>query len=159
MSFPKGDNSLEENNYHDALDQTPLSLAETQALYHVAQSLIVSPNLSELLQAVVNTIAETLPANRVTLITFDIEAHQISHFVKGGLGINDVVTVTFDELWDGLTGWTLRELKPALSPKLIPDMRESYAVLRRRLETNCGAIIVVPLHYQNTILGTLTAIN
>lgn len=159
MSFSKDDSGLEEYNQYDALDNSSLSVAETQALYHVAQSLIISPNLSELLHAIVNTIAETLPANRVTLIIFDLDAHQISHFVKGGIGIDDVVNVTFGELWDGLTGWSLRKLKPALSPKSIPDIRESGAVQHRRIETNCGAIIVVPLHYQNTILGTLTAIN
>jgi hypothetical protein len=128
MSFSKDNSDLEENNHYDASDKTPLSFAETQALYHVAQSLIIFPNLSELLRAVVSTISETLPANRVTLITFDLDTHQISNFVKGGLGIDDVVNVTFDELWDGLTGWTLRELKPALSPKSIPDIRESSAV-------------------------------
>ncbi|MBI1281616.1 MAG: GAF domain-containing protein [Anaerolineaceae bacterium] len=158
MSFIKRDNGAEDND-PDSLEYTRVALAKTQALYRVAQSLIASSNLHELLQAVVDTVAETLPANRVTLVTFDVETRQISHFVKGGIGINDVVNVTFDELWDGLTGWTIRELQPALSSKLSPDIRESLDVQRRRQETNCGAIIVVPLQCQNTILGTLTAIN
>lgn len=158
MSFIKRDNGVGGSDL-DSLEQTRLALVKTQALYRVAQSLIVSPNLQELLQAVVDTVAETLPANRVTLITFDIKTSQISHFVKGGLGATDMVNVTFDELWEGLTGWAIRELKPALSPKSLPDIRESLDVQQRRRKTNCGAIIVTSLQYQNTILRTLTAIN
>ena len=81
------------------------------------------------------------------------------HFAKGGPGAGQHVRVPFDELWDGLAGWAVRELKPALSPKGVPDPRESQAVQQRRAATNCGAIIVVPLHYRGKTLGTLTAIN
>lgn len=155
MCTPKNDNLTQQ----DILEQTQLALTRTQALYQVAHSLITLPNMPTLLQTVVDTIASVLPANRVTLITFDLETHQVTHFMKGGAGIKHVVEVAFDELWDGLSGWVLREMKAALSPKTIPDPRESLEVQRRRLETNCGSIIVAPLQYQNNILGTLTAIN
>lgn len=146
-------------SYQDSLERTRLALAETQALYQVARSLFTFPNLPSLLQTVVDTVAEALPANRVTLITFDLETRKVTNFMKGGAGAKHVLAVSFEELWDGLSGWTLRELKPALSPKDIPDARESPEVQRRRLETNCGSIIVVPLYYQSRVLGTMTAIN
>ena|GEM_PF-1644805 len=142
-----------------ALEQTQAVLAEIQALYHVACSLTGFNDLLELLQTVVDSVAKVLSADRVTLITFDMEAHRVINFVKGGSGTNDVVDVAYDELWDGLSGWVLRELKPALSTKFGPDPRESLDVQRRRAETNCGAIIVVPVRYQDKILGTMTAIN
>jgi PAS domain S-box-containing protein len=143
----------------ERLERAEMALSETQALYHVARTLIGFRDLPALLQTVVDSVAKALPANRVTLITFDLEAHRVTHFVKGGPGVNDVVNVLIDELWDGLTGWVIREMKPALSPKAFPDPRESSQVRRRREETRCGAIIVVPLQYQDTILGTMTAIN
>lgn len=148
-----------EARYHELLKQTQAALAETQALYHVSRSLIVVENLPGLLQVVVDSVAEALPANRVTLITFDLKERQVTHFVKGGPGVSEVVSVSFEELWEGLIGWVLREMKPALSPKVGPDPRESLEVQRRRAETNCGAIIVVPVLYRDQILGTLTAIN
>jgi PAS domain S-box-containing protein len=83
----------------------------------------------------------------------------VTHFVKGGPGVERVIEPSFAELWEGLSGWALRRLKPALSPKATPDRRETPLVRQRRRETECGAIIVVPLHYGGEIIGTMTAIN
>ncbi len=136
------------------------ALTTTQALYHIAQSVIAVENLSDLLKVIVDNVAQALPANRVSLITLDRQARRVTQFVRGGPGSSQVDTsVPFDELMDGLTGWVLRELRPALSLKGAPDPRESQEVQRRRAETNCGAIVVVPLRYLDQTLGTLTAIN
>ncbi|MGB0387623.1 MAG: response regulator [Ardenticatenaceae bacterium] len=140
-------------------------LAKTETLYRISRSLIGTANLPEILQVVVDGVVEVLPANRVTLITFNAplaskwEEREVTHFVKGGPGQAWVERVSFDELWEGLSGWVLRELKPAFSPKGDLDPRESLAVQRRRLDTNCGSIIVVPLLYRQQIVGTMTAIN
>jgi PAS domain S-box-containing protein len=130
----------------------------TEALFRVAHSLIDHEDLLTRLQSVVDSVAEALPADRVTLIVLDLEARQVLHFVKAGPGAEQVIAVPFDELQDGLTGWVLRERKPALSPKGRPDPRESSVVQQRRSETDCGDIIVVPLEYRGEILGTMTAI-
>ena len=70
-----------------------------------------------------------------------------------------LTTIGFEELWDGLSGWVLRGHKSALSRADTPDERESEAVRRRRRETDAGSIIVVPLIFQDRVLGTMTAIN
>ena len=148
-----------ETRYHRLFEQTQATLAETQALYRVSRSVIALESLAEMLQTAVDAVADALPANRVALITFDLEAQQVTHFVRGGLGADHMMRVPFDELWNGLVGWVLRESKPALSSKSSPDPRESLEAQRRRAETNCGDIIVAPLRYQDKTLGTLTAIN
>lgn len=135
------------------------TLWRTETLYHITRSLVAYNSLSDLLQTITERVAELLPADRVTLIALDMEQRQVTHFVKSGPGEDQVVSVSVDELLNGLSGWALRELKPALSPKGIPDSRESEAVQQRRLETGSGAIIVAPLQYQDRILGTITAIN
>ncbi len=140
-------------------EQTQAALAETRALYHLSRSVISFEDLPALLQTVVNNVAELLPADRVALQQVDLEARQVLHRAVGGPGAEQHVTVSFAELWDGLAGWVMRENQPALSPKGSPDPRESLVVQRRRAETNCGAIIVVPLRYRDKMLGTLTAIN
>lgn len=140
-------------------EKTQVALAETRTLHHATRSLISHENLSEMLQIVVDSVVEALSADRVTLITLDMEGKHITHFVKGGPGSDQVIDVSFKELWDGLTGWALRNLQPALSSKDIPDPRESTEVQGRRAETNCGAIIVAPMFYRGKILGTVTAIN
>ena len=140
--------------------ETQLALARTNALLQVSRSAIAFESLPDLLQTVVDEVAKTLPADRVTLITFDTQAKKVTNFVGGGPGIGNVVfSVPYEELLNGLSGWVMREHKPAISPKDVPDPRESPEVQKRRRETNCGSIIVVPLMFRDNILGTMTAIN
>jgi len=144
-----------ERLYH----QTKMSLTQTEALYNVSRSLTSLDSLTDLLKGVVEEVASALPADRVTLILFDKVSEQVTQFVMGGEGWDQVVEVTFDELLLGLSGWVLQERKPALSPKNQPDPRESPEVQQRRIDTNCGAIIVVPVGHRGKIFGTMTAIN
>lgn len=140
------------------IQQLQAVLARTEALYHNASALIAIESLTELLQMVVNSTAAALMADRMTLITLDLARRQIEHFVSGGPSTAVVVNVDFDELWDGLTGWVLRTMQPVLSPSQPPDPRESVEVQQRRIKTECGTIMVVPLFYRGTVLGTITAI-
>jgi GAF domain-containing protein len=135
------------------------ALSSANALYRISQSLVTFNNLPDMLQNVVDSIADALPADRVSLITVNLKTHQITNYVRDGPGADNIVEITFDELWDGLSGWALREKKTALSSKLSPDPRESQEIQQRRVETKAGSIIVVPMMYAETVLGTITAIN
>lgn len=141
------------------LGQVSQALARTDVLYRTAQALIAVTDLPELLQTVVEQIVAGLPADRATVITFNFDTHEVTQFVKGGPGADAVVEVEFDELWSGLSGWVLREKQAVLSQCGYRDPRESPQAQRRRLETGCGAIMVVPLLYRDQLLGTVTAIN
>lgn len=136
------------------------ALRRTQALYQVGRAVMLLKDLEEVFQEITAQVAETLPANRVSLITFDVEAQRVTHFARGGPGQEHIdLAVTFEELWHGLSGWALREGRPALSPKGEPDPRESPEAQQRRRETHCGAIMVAPVQYRGAVLGTMTAIN
>jgi PAS domain-containing protein len=135
------------------------ALHRTEVLYRASHAMIALQDLPHLVQTVVDSVALALPADRVVLIMFDLVHQEVTHFVKGGPGVERVIEPSFAELWEGLSGWALRRLKPALSPKATPDRRETPLVRQRRRETECGAIIVVPLHYGGEIIGTMTAIN
>ncbi len=140
--------------------QLHTNLTRTEALYRVAQSLIHYADLPDFMQTVTDGVAEALSANRVILISLDMASKKINHLARGGVGADYVMTdVAFAELEEGLTGWVLHEGKPALSPKGMPDPRESPSVQKRRAETLCGSIIVVPVCSHDEIIGTLTAIN
>jgi len=132
--------------------------AEMRSLYTVSRSLNTQ-GLNDVLQTVVNSAVESLAADRVLLYVVDLDKKQVIQFVRGGPGVAQTVQVTFDELWEGLTGWVLRENKPVLSSKDQLDSRESLRVRQRNFELNTGDKIVVPIHYQGRMWGTLTAIN
>ncbi len=130
-----------------------------ESLYHVTRSLISIENLAEIIKNVADRVVEALPADRVVVVTLDMQARKVIHFIQGGDGYNPNDTLNFDELDQGLTGWVLRELRPAFSPKDTPDPRENPQAQKRRIETGCGDVIVVPLLFRNQILGTMTALN
>jgi signal transduction histidine kinase/DNA-binding response OmpR family regulator len=136
-----------------------LARRQTESLYHVAQYLIAYENVPDLLQTIANRVVEALPAFRVVLATVDMESRRVIHFVSGGEGADPNDTLTFEQLNNGLTGWVLRELKPAYSPMDVPDPRESPEAQQRRIDTGCGDVIVAPLLYRDRTLGTMTALN
>lgn len=139
-------------------EQTQAVLARTEALYGVARSLIAIGDLEAKLETVAAQVANSLPADRVLLVTLDLEEGRVLHHITGGTG-EKVSRASFKELMGGLTGWVIRERKPALSPGGKPDPRESPAAQRTRAASESGAILVVPMIYQEEVLGTLTAIN
>jgi signal transduction histidine kinase len=139
---------------------TASTLAAVASILRLSGRIGEVADLKEMLQETADTVAVLLPADRVSIIEFDLEARTLGGFVGGGAGSVAVHTdISFEELWDGLSGWVLREHKPALSRGDQPDERESEAVRQRRLETDAGSLIVVPLIFQDRILGTMTAIN
>ncbi len=151
--------------FHDITDRKKAeealqtTLVRTEALYQVAQITNNIQSSSDLLQSVVTVIATALPANRVALLLFDSQSEQVADYVKFGFKNDDILEIGFPELMDGLSGWVFRHKKPAFSSKNQPDPRESKAVQQRRLRTNSGSIIVVPLQYREQVWGTITAIN
>ena len=142
------------------LELTQAAIAETEVLYHLSSSLIVFDDLAGLLRAVVDGVADMLLANQVMLTTVDLEQRKVIHFVKGGIGASGTAPgVSFDELWNGLSGAVLRSLKPILSTKSVPDPRESPEIQRQFGAERIGSVVVVPLRYQERTLGTLAAVN
>jgi signal transduction histidine kinase/PAS domain-containing protein len=153
---------------HDVLEQRVqkrtaelrAALDRMAALYAITNDAIASNDLVAALQRALDRVAATIKANRVIMLLFDWNTHSIEQFLYSGVGYEHICQdVTFKELMDGLSGWAIRERKPAISPKGHPDPRESAVSLQRRIETECGSIVVVPLMDLNTTFGTITAIN
>ncbi len=134
-------------------------LIETRALYTLSRALNEIGTFENAVQKAADLMAETLQVDRLNIILFDLMAQTILSYARGGPGKERSVEVPFAELQEGLSGWVLQTRQAALSPKTGPDPRESQIVQARRKATHCGAIIVVPILHQKTLLGTLTAIN
>jgi diguanylate cyclase (GGDEF)-like protein len=134
-------------------------LNRVHALYKISQSLIEGNDWDIILQQASDSAVEALGADCVSLIILNLEKQIVTDFFVSGPGKDKLIKVEFSELWDGLSGWVLREKLPVLSPGNIPDPRESALVQSRRRETGCGDIIVVPILFAGSLLGTCTAIN
>jgi len=135
------------------------ALAKTEALYRITRSLITSENIPDMLEVATESVAEALPADRVMTVILDPDAEQVTFFTADGPGAAALAEPAYAELMDGLTGWVVERVQPVISPQGLHDPRESAAARSRRAAADCGAIVVVPLYYQGTMMGTMTAIN
>jgi len=135
-----------------------VSQAELLAFSQVSNSIVDRLAIVDLLQTVADAVSALLSINRVVIISIDTASKEITNFISGGPGKNQIEQIDYAEFWDGLSGWVLRELKPTISPKDFEDPRESEAVQKRRQATNCGSIMVAPIYYGKKLFGTISAI-
>jgi len=135
------------------------ALEKTEALYRITRSLITSEDIPDMLEVATESVAEALPADRVMTVTLDPDAEQVTFFAAAGPGAAALAEPAYAELMEGLTGWVVGHVQPVISPKGLYDPRESAAARRRRATAGYGAMVVVPLYYQGTMMGTMTAIN
>jgi diguanylate cyclase (GGDEF)-like protein/PAS domain S-box-containing protein len=141
------------------IEQLNEILKRTDALYVLTAMVNSSQKLDEILQTVVETAASVLPADRTVLITVDLAMQSVTRQIEGGPGAIHVPQLSFEELWEGLSGVVLRDGRPVLSMQGAPDPRESERVQGRRIHDRAGSILVAPIRSQRAIYGTLTAIN
>jgi len=135
------------------------ALAKTEALYRITRSLITSEDIPDMLEVATESVAEALPADCVMTVTLDTDAEQVTFYAADGPGAADLAEPAYEEVMEGLTGWVVERVQPVVSPKGLHDPRESAAARIRRAAAGYGAMVVVPLYYQGTMMGTMTAIN
>lgn len=136
-----------------------INLAKTELLYDTARAISAVEILPKKLQTIVDNTAEALPASLVSLSTIDLANRNVSQTVVGGWHVDAFVPPTFEELWDGLAGWSLRTLEPLLAPANTEREHEGPAARQRREQLNIGSMIFAPLTYRGRTLGILTAMN
>ncbi|NNF64949.1 MAG: GAF domain-containing protein [Acidimicrobiia bacterium] len=125
----------------------------------MTRALIEAGSPDETLQAIVDAVADALPADRVLVVTIDEPNRAVHDQIAGGPGGEMIVPVDYDDLMAGLTGWAIRTEQTIISPKGHPDTREGTSARQRRRETGGGSIVVVPLRFAGLTLGTMTVIN
>lgn len=151
-----------EARYRELYEQTQVVLRQTEAMHEAARALVGSARLPDLLQALANSAVKALSADHVMVAILDPQKQEVVKVVRDSVHPHPRPQHphTFDELWEGLTGWVMRTGEPALSPKGVDDPRESRFVQEQRKKySKNGSVAVVPVRYHGRILGTLTAIN
>ncbi len=133
-------------------------LAKTETLYRITRSLITSEDVPDMLQMVSDSVAQLLPADRVLTVTMDPDASTITSRYVGGAGAAEWAIPSYDELMEGLVGWSVARLQPVISLKGQPDPRESVLARERRVAAQCGSVLVVPLYFQGRLMGAMMAV-
>ena len=142
------------------LEATEAARRRSEILYQAGRATTAFENLPDLLQAIAAGAAEALRADHVTTYALDVERQQILQQVKAGADATPLALVTFEALWDGLTGQALRERRTLMVPKSDPDEFCALSEFHEYGESlNCGSFIICPLIYMGEIQGSLAAIN
>jgi PAS domain S-box-containing protein len=142
-----------------ALADTQAALVRTEALYRVVTSMAAAESLESLLQRVVDAIAGSLPAHRVSLFAMDVEGESVTGHYRGGPGGDPPADIGYEELMQGLAGWVLRERTGTVSAGGVRDPRETDIVHERRVQFGHGPMIVAPIIYRDRPLGVIVATN
>jgi PAS domain S-box-containing protein len=148
-----------EARYRKTLADTKGALVRTEALYRVVTSMAAAESLESLLQRVVDAIAGSLPARRVSLFAMDLERETVTGHYRGGPGGDRIADIEYGELMEGLAGWVLRERTTTLSAGGVRDPRETDVVHERRIQFGHGPMIVAPIIYRDRPLGVIVATN
>ncbi len=148
-----------EARYRQALAATEAALAKTQALYKVSGSQVAAESLEMLLQRIVDSVAEALPAYRVNLFAMDADRRLATGNYCGGPGGVLLADIDYDELLEGLGGWVLAHREATISPGGTRDPRESARVDARRRASGHGSLMVAPILYGDRTLGIIVVSN
>ncbi len=140
------------------LDDSRAARERAEALAWVANALIAAEGLHEVLQSVVEGAAAALQAERVELVTVDLEARGVLERFTGGMAGVSADPVPFTDLVGGIVGWVLREERLAISRALGADEREPREVRGRWTAEGIGPAVVAPLRFGAHVLGTLSVL-
>ncbi len=140
------------------LDESRAARERAEALAWVANALIAAEGLHEVLQSVVEGAAAALQAERVELVTVDLEARRVLERFTGGMAGVAAEPVPFTDLVGGIIGWVLREERVALSRSLGEDEREPREIRGSWVAQGIGPAVVAPLRYGTHVLGTLSVL-
>jgi PAS domain S-box-containing protein len=135
----EAESQLLERERETLIEQLNEILKRTDALYVLTAMVNSSQELNGILQMVVETAASVLPADRTVLLTVDLVNQMVTRQIEGGPGAIYVPQLSFEELWEGLSGVVLREGQPVISVQGTPDPRESERVQLRRIRDRAGS--------------------
>ncbi|GEM46818.1 EAL domain-containing protein [Deinococcus cellulosilyticus] len=148
--------ALENAELHE---KTRRDLVRAQALYQVSQTLHHQGTQEALLEQICQSVMQAMPARWCLIYIMNFEQQSVDFAASTAQDAAPLPIIPFHELNAGLTGWVLREHRPTLSLKGVPDEREGAEVQEHRAKRDIGSLIVVPLIYQGKPMGTLTALN
>lgn len=134
--------------------------ARFAALIEITNAVITSTDISPLLQQIVDLVAVTLPTHLVCLTAIDLDAQQITQFIKSGIGAEQAACPKFTDICAGLFGNAIRSAKPVLlSLDKTQNISELRPIVLHPDAFKDGTTIIVPIYFCNKVLGLLTAVN
>ena len=135
------------------------ALVNMDVLYRVSQALIEVEKLENALQQMVDTLADVLMFDRVILAVLDDTGNKTPVIYFGGFDRTSTKNLPIEDYWGDLSSWVMLERKPVLSPGGVYDDNENPIIQQLNSSQDLGSLMVVPIIFQDKVLGTLSSIN
>ena len=141
------------------LEETRRHLEHITTLYEIGQEITSTLDLDVMLQTIVDDAARLAGCQQTLIALLDVEKQELLHLVGHGYSKEHLQSITFEELWHGLTGWVMREKKPTLTQDILEDERETDEARERSQQMPRRSVAVAPLMVKGQVIGTLTGVN
>ena len=136
-------------------------LEQYELLYKVSQMILTTANVKRFLENTVSLIHHHYESFGTVIALVDVPNRMIQRaFANDREMTREQIdrSLPHDHFWDGLSGWAIRTRETVYSPKNIPDFREASGSMENRERNDAGAVVVVPILFQQQVMGTLTII-
>jgi PAS domain S-box-containing protein len=129
------------------------------ALNEIGQKLASVLDFESVLDLIAETVAQLVGARRSLILLLENGAKP-RIFARGfGYTQEHLDSFTFEEFDAGLSGWVLRNNRPAITTDAQSDPRQTGIARRRARDFGSQSVIVAPVIIDGCIVGTLTAVN
>jgi PAS domain S-box-containing protein len=137
-----------------------VALRETEGLFSTIQDILISTNLTQICQTLMEHFLDLVKADRIALYLVDHERQEILLNLASGNSLHPS-SITYQELNAGISGQVFKSGQPVLS---LSDDDEPTETYERRIQENVGSLIVVPFLTRESagtlhVMGTITVIN
>lgn len=137
-----------------------VALRETEGLFSTIQDMLISTNLTQICQTLMEHFLDLVKADRIALYLVDHERQEILLNLASGNALQSS-SMTYQELNAGISGQVFKSGQPVLSLSADDEPRETH---ERRIHENVDSLIVVPLLTREStktlhVMGTITVIN
>ena len=142
---------LQEKNKYD--------LVRAEALYEVSQTLTESRTVKDVMNSVTDTILSALSARWILSYKVNHKTQEIETAVSASEKDSPLETLMYDDYRNSLACWAMKHKRPIMIAAKSDDPRESESSKALRLANNVGSMIVIPIIYNNRVLGAVSALN
>jgi GAF domain-containing protein/HAMP domain-containing protein len=139
------------------MEQTQIALRESDGLYKATELITRAATIQEICQTLVTQSSTLIQPDRTVTFLVDHTHQQITH-AEGYGNVTDDLQTSYAELQRGISGMVFQSGEPILSLSA-DDGIEPEETRERRIASDVGAVIVVPLVIKGEVIGTVTALN
>ena len=138
--------------------QTMSHMTDLSSLYEMGKSVTASLDIDDTLQIIVQETTKLTGAAKSRIVLLDSQWNRVTYVAQHGYRSAAPADLSYEEAYQGLSGWVLGEKTPTMSADLAQDERMRGLSVERAAGSDAQSMIIAPLFIKGETVGTLSAI-